>query len=508
MRNLTSIFIILSAFFFSSNVFASDSHSEVTLRSGWYFWDPYQYIDSKDGFETLTGLDIQLANKISKDYGKKVSYQEIGWKQHIDNIKSGEMDIAAGATYSDERAEFAYFSVPYRYEENSLFTFRDKVNNYKFNNIAELLKAFQHDGHKVGVTNGFIYADPQINKWVAEPGNRKYIVQFENDAEALQGLISGKVNCFLADRIVGATVIWRAGQGKKVAEVNLEIKTPIHFMLSKKSFTPEMVTKFNQSINTIKESKEYAKIVSGYLYPILLMQTVDTQWFKILGLIGIITFAISGLVIAHQINATVFGAFILAILPSLGGGIIRDVMFTKRPVGATESPSFLLIIIVTVIIGFILIRLGRKYFEMLENSKHNKYRNYLNTTVEICDAAGLAAFTVTGIIVAIIAKVHPLWLWGPFCAFLTGASGGILRDVFSNPQALKSVKGEGIYPEIAIIWGLFLSLALGANTHNYNPETIRNLVMITVTGAFVTRLIVWYFKIPNLKFSPYKSKAK
>ncbi|MDP4708571.1 MAG: hypothetical protein NWS20_00995, partial [Rickettsiaceae bacterium] len=40
------------------------------------------------------------------------------------------------------------------------------------------------------------------------------------------------------------------------------------------------------------------------------------------------------------------------------------------------------------------------------------------------------------------------------------------------------------------------------NINSYNPDStgIRNAVVIVAIGAFITRLIAYYFNIPNLKF--------
>ena len=48
--------------------------------------------------------------------------------------------------------------------------------------------------------------------------------------------------------------------------------------------------------------------------------------------------------------------------------------------------------------------------------------------------------------------------------------------------------------------GLIFSLYLDINSHNPDPTGIRNAVVIVAVGAFVTRLVTHYFKIPNIKF--------
>lgn len=481
------------------------SDDNAILTGGWYQWDPYQYTTTVDGFETFTGLDIQLSKTIAAKADATITFESVPWQQHILDIKNGKRDIAAGATYTAERAEFAYFSEPYRYEENSLFVPRDKISNYKFTSIAELLSTISKNNMRLGITEGFIYADPKLNEWIAEPRNKQYIISAQNDFENLESLLEGRINFFIADKIVGATTIWRMNAGKEVAEINLNLKAPIHFMFSKKTISPQFVDKFNLAIKEVKNSDSYTRIVSGYLYPVLLLQTADTSWFRTIELIGIVAFAISGLVIAYQVNATIFGAFLLAMLPSLGGGMIRDILFSRKPVAATANPSYLMMIIATVLVVYVVLAIYRRYSNLVTAHYLSNYRKYLNATVEICDGLGLAAFSVIGIIVALMVQAQPLWLWGPFCAFLTGAAGGFLRDLLSKPLALSAIKGESIYPEIAIIWGFLLSAGLTIHSRNYNPDTIQYMVIFTVIGAFLSRMIVVYYKIPNLSFNGSKA---
>ena len=115
------------------------------------------------------------------------------------------------------------------------------------------------------------------------------------------------------------------------------------------------------------------------------------------------------------------------------------------------------------------------------------------------DALGQAAFIVTGVSIAIMARIEPIWLWGPFFAFLTANGGGILRDLLRKQHYIICLNGA-INAEVSILWGLVFSVYLDINSYNPDPTGIRNAVIVVATGAFATRMIAYYFKIPNLKF--------
>lgn len=498
--------LILLSFIFCLCITHSSSiaqpEEKETLLNGWYLWDPYQYIKAdRTVGDVLTGLDVELTRAIAQAAGKKIVYEPVSWKQHQLDLKEGKRDIAAGATYTDERAEYVYFSKPYRYEENSLFVLRGLEEKLQFKSIDEFLKQVKNNNFRLGVIDGFVYADPKINEWLKKPENQHLIHRVSDDLKNIDLLLTDKIDGFLADRIVGATLIWRTGHGSEINEVRLGIKTPIHFMFSKESVPYPLVEKFNQAIDEVHETDQYSKLISWYLHPVLLLQTIESPWFRLIEILGTIAFAISGLVIAYRDRSTLFGAFIFAVLPSLGGGIVRDVVFDREPIGAMQSPLYLSIVILTVLIGFF----GVQIFQYLNNkyafnNKTSKERSKsAQTILMICDAMGLAAFTVSGIVVSVLAKVDPLWLWGPFFAFLTGAGGGILRDSLSKDRDFVSLRGD-IYPEIAVIWGFLLSILLIHQSNTVDPDPIRIAVFVTVIGAFITRLIIYYLKIPNILF--------
>jgi len=229
----------------------------------------------------------------------------------------------------------------------------------------------------------------------------------------------------------------------------------------------------------------------------MLLQTIDSQWFYFIGVIGTFAFAISGIAIAAKDNATLFGTFLFAMLPSVGGGIMRDVLINRSEVGLFLTPSYMYYIIIVVLIGFSSVRLLEYY-----NKKANEddvIMKFWDNILVLGDAIGQAAFIVTGVSIAIMARIEPIELWGPFFAFLTANGGGILRDLLRKKHYVICLNGA-INAEVSVLWGLIFSIYLNINSYNPDSTGIRNAVIIVALGAFVTRLVAYYFNIPNLKF--------
>jgi polar amino acid transport system substrate-binding protein len=84
-----------------------------------------------------------------------------------------------------------------------------------------------------------------------------------------------------------------------------------------------------------------------------------------------------------------------------------------------------------------------------------------------------------------------------FCLF--DSKWGVLRDLLRKEHHIICLNGA-INAEVSIIWGLIFSIYLDINSHNPDPNAIRNVVIIVAIGAFVTRIAAYYLKLPNLKF--------
>lgn len=472
-----------------------------TLQGGWYPYEPYMYQLEKDGIKVLTGLDYELINAFAREAHINVEYQNFTWDIVLSKLKEGTLDFGMGALYTPERAEYAYYSIPYRFTESSLFLPRDHALDLKNKSIFQILNYFKENNLKLAVVKGYVYSDDDLNEFINNPQNNKWLVKTEGDLENLNLLINGEVNAFLADRITGTTLIWHVNPPIPIVEHRIYVKSQAHIIFSKKSVSEDVVAKFNASIRKILDSTTYQNIISWYLYPAIVFQIRDALWFRIVEMTGIIAFAISGLLIAFKERATLFGAVILAFLPSLGGGLMRDVVLNRNPVGILQSPSYLLIVVATVFIGFIVIQLltyYRKYYE-IPGEIEDAFRHHASITLTMTDAIGLAAFTVMGVMIALIAKANPLWLWGPFFAFLTGAGGGILRDMVSKTRYIESLEGE-FYGELAIIWGFLLSVYILLSTNQAEPEYIEYAIIVTILGVFISRLFVHFVRIPNIRF--------
>jgi polar amino acid transport system substrate-binding protein len=477
------------------------------LKSGWYPWDPYQYVLVNHDVKRLTGLDVKLIRAVFAEMGYDIAYEEVSWKQHQLDVRNGVRDIAAGAFKNPERAEYAYFSAPYRKETDVLYVRNGEASRYSFKDARELIRRLQEQPLRLGVINGFYYG-PDIMRFVNDAANKARIVAVTDDVANFENLVSRRIDAFIVDRLVGATLAWRYGWQHEVEEISPPVYAEdIYVLFSKKTTTPDLVEGFNRSLDQLKRNGQYARIIREYLFPVLLEATVAQRWFLTIDIIGTIAFAISGILLARQGQYSLFGAFVLASLPAVGGGILRDLVVNRETVGVLTSPAYLMAVIVTVLTGYIGFHLADRTGLAAPKSRSDRSTDdddwivrkiSLNAAVAFFDALGLAAFTVVGVVVAVESKSNPLWLWGPLLAALTGAGGGIVRDVIRGDANNPFLKGT-FYAEIALIWGWILSTFLMwyANLLDYKPTEISLAVVATLIGALLTRMAVFHLRVKS-----------
>jgi polar amino acid transport system substrate-binding protein len=290
----------------------------------------------------------------------------------------------------------------------------------------------------------------------------------------------------------------------KVEAHPVKVRGPLHLMFSKATVAPKVVEDFNRAIERVRWNGTARELNEKYMLPMLLTLILQSNWFIAADLLGTTVFALSGLLIAVRYNYDIFGALVLASLPTVGGGVLRDLITNRDQLAILASPIYIQIIVALVVGGFIVIRLGRVFREShlgAAGSKLFRYsRKRIELLIEIFDAIGLAAFTVTGVVVALVTHAKPLWIWGPILAAITASGGGIMRDVVRSDPEIPFLKGE-IYPEIAVFWGAVLSVYLMTEAAELHAEHIAIGTMITFLGAFATRMAVIYFGFRSPRFT-------
>ena len=468
---------------------------------GWYPWEPYQFNETINGVSTAGGLDILLIQAIMENAGYQVEFREAEQSDTLIGLQQGDLDMAGGATLTQEGISYVIYSKPYRFENNALFTRRKDLASLNAQSVEALLRTFKENGFRLGVTRGFIPSSEEIRRYLSAPPHPESLVEAASDQENLGNLLNGKADAVLLDRISGAKLIWQNDWASGIAELPMSLGGgPVRVMFSKTSSSAAMVKAFNQSLDEMVKKGDYQKVAKAYFIPILLSITTGQRWFFWVDLLGTIAFAISGLLLARKESYDIFGALVLASLPAVGGGILRDILVDRSPIGVLRNPIYLISIGVLVLGGYLMFWVHDRFVATSSQSGRIFGAKFLDRIVNVADALGLAAFIVVGVGVAVEKHCEPLWLWGAILATLTGAGGGILRDIVRADSNNPGLKGS-FYPEIALVWGMAFSIFLNWQASRLSLDEVFIGMMVTIVGAFATRMIVIIKKIPSPAFN-------
>ncbi|MDR0296383.1 MAG: transporter substrate-binding domain-containing protein [Rickettsia sp.] len=472
-----------------------------SLLVDWYTLEPYQFSSiTRSGNYNITGLDIELINAISSKINIGIQYTGSAWGRVIPNIQQGKSDMVAGLTYTNERAVFGNFSIPYRFAEISLFTLRSATKHLNFKNTNEFLAQIRLLNFRLGITKKVVYGNTRTTDYLNQVSNNDIIIKYGSNAELFKALLRNEIDGFLDDRIAGVALALNCVEKDQVEEIPTGIKTPIHLMFSKKTVSPNLVARFNNSIKEFINSDEYKKIVRRYIYHTLLPKSIDSTWCHIIGVIGSIAFAISGIIISAKTNATLFTTFVLAMLPSLLGCILLDIILhhTDNNISIVLTPYYAFRVFITVLIGFSAIKLLAYYNKQLYED--NFIQKIRNNTLIVCDSLGQASFMVIGVIIVIVQRIEPLEFWGTCFAWLTSSVGIIFRNLIGKYDKNMECIPREINFEILILWGAIFSILLDSYAYKPDYSTIKYSIVTVFVGAFVSRLLVYYYNISNLTF--------
>lgn len=195
---------------------------------------------------------------------------------------------------------------------------------------------------------------------------------------------------------------------------------------------------------------------------------------QVIEYLGTFAFAISGIRHAAAKHFDWFGGYVCGVAVAIGGGTIRDVMLGTTPFWMT-SPSYLLC--TALALAFVIC--FAKYIECLQNAWF------------VFDTFGLALFTIAGIQKS-LSFGQPFWV-AIIMGCITGAAGGVIRDVLLNNEPV--IFRKEIYAMACVAGGLsyWLLANIGA------PMELTVIVSFLVTCMIRFLAVKYHISLPKLK---------
>lgn len=136
----------------------------------------------------------------------------------------------------------------------------------------------------------------------------------------------------------------------------------------------------------------------------------------IMEVIGVLAFAVSGVVDARKQRLDVVGTFVVAFATAFGGGTVRDVLLDRRPFYWVDHEGYVLLIFAMSFGASLVLRVVSRVAS--------------ERTLIVADAIGLGLFSVTGASLALVTQMTPTV--AVMMGIISAVFGGVVRDVLCN----------------------------------------------------------------------------
>ena len=199
--------------------------------------------------------------------------------------------------------------------------------------------------------------------------------------------------------------------------------------------------------------------------------------FNILDILGTVAFAVSGTLAAIEKKLDFFGVLTIALVTSIGGGTLRDLLIGNTPVSWLQNLNSFYII------------MGSSILAIVFRARLSIFR----TSLFLFDTIGIGLFTLVGLEKGVNINLHPL-----ICISLgtvTACFGGVLRDILCNE--IPVIFRKEIYATACIAGGFVF---FGLRFLNL-PEDI---IYLVTAGSIITIRILAVLK--KWSFPPIEMK--
>lgn len=207
------------------------------------------------------------------------------------------------------------------------------------------------------------------------------------------------------------------------------------------------------------------------------LETSGTTVILIMEVTGTVAFALSGVMAGARARLDWLGVVVLAVVVSVGGGTLRDLILDVRIDWLTESWPLLLATAVAVVA----IPLLDRVHVDLDSRAH----------VLVVDAAGLAAFAIVGADVALDQGVAA-WA-AAVLGVVTGVGGGVIRDLLVRRRP--AVLSGQVYALAALAGTALYVILLEADASPFVATWLGMLAILAVRLAAIR----WNWSLPVLE---------
>ncbi len=244
MKKTISLILCLVFCFacFAPSALAADKVLKVATNVA---FPPYEYYED----EKAVGIDVDIIQAICDKLGYEMELSDMEFGSIITAVAAGKVDVGFGAiTITEERAKSVNFTTSYSTGIQSIIVKEDSP----ITTVDDL----HGDKIKIGVqqdTTGDIYATGDFGE--------DHIARFNKGADAVQALITGKVNAVIIDNSPAETFVSQ-NKGLKILPT-VYAEEDYGFELNKDA--TELYEEFNGALEELLKDGTVQKIIDKYI---------------------------------------------------------------------------------------------------------------------------------------------------------------------------------------------------------------------------------------------------
>lgn len=241
------ILLVMTSLLFSQN------RVRISVGADWF---PYNYLEDS----TIVGMDIEIAQKIIGKTNRRLTTEEIPWVRGLLYIEDGMVDLMVAASKTQERSEYAYFSVPYREEVIAIMFRKGESSKYPLDSLSDV-KRYRI---VLGIERDGWYGE-ELELLKSDPDMESYIQMNTSLEHRLKMMGIRRYDCVVDDKYALLATAEKMGISDSVELHPYHlVDDSVHFMFSRKSIDSTYVEEVSEQILQYQKSGEMQKIIDSY----------------------------------------------------------------------------------------------------------------------------------------------------------------------------------------------------------------------------------------------------
>lgn len=249
-----------------------------------YKYPPYSFLDENG---EPTGYNVELIRAVADVMGYQVDLQLMSWSDVLEGVRQGDLDMAAGMFYSEERAETYAFSTKHSVTYGDIFTLLGK----EISSLEELR------GKSVAVLK-----DDIMEEYLVSQALDLNIVQVDTVSDALLLVSQGLIDYAGVLKPTGSYLVEEQNFSNLRAS-NL-VLAPQDYCVATSIETSDWVYLVNGGLQILKANGTYDEIYDRWLgvyEPWSMKAFVQKYQILIIGAVALLVLLLEGIVVLRYL---------------------------------------------------------------------------------------------------------------------------------------------------------------------------------------------------------------